>query len=227
MVFLRSPEYVGRSALAPNGHLAEPEAVHRPLASGLSPSHRRGPIRLQGEFLTQARQPCVHTLCLYLRERHPVHPRIGGGEPIGVRTSRSSTSTRWGQDAQMVPSAFPAKSGLSSDKFSALVYNLSPQELDELIKVATGRKNEELASAKATFLDDVKADQRIRLLPAPEVEFPQPARERWRVYLMHTNRERRLRARLLRYGVAVSQMAGKCWKTVALVGQELQTRPDR
>ena len=51
----------------------------------------------------------------------------------------------------------PAKSGLSSDKFRALVYNLSTQELDELIKVATGRKNEELASAKASFLDEVKA----------------------------------------------------------------------
>jgi DNA-binding protein H-NS len=51
----------------------------------------------------------------------------------------------------------PAKSGLSSDKFKALVYNLSTQELDELIKVATGRKNEELASAKASFLDEVKA----------------------------------------------------------------------
>jgi DNA-binding protein H-NS len=39
----------------------------------------------------------------------------------------------------------------------ALVYNLSTQELDELIKVATGRKNEELASEKASFLDEVKA----------------------------------------------------------------------
>ena len=51
----------------------------------------------------------------------------------------------------------PAKSGLSSDKFRALVYNLSTQELDDLIKVATGRKNEELASEKASFLDEVKA----------------------------------------------------------------------
>ena len=50
-----------------------------------------------------------------------------------------------------------AKSGLSSDKFKALVYNLSTQELDDLIKVATGRKNDELASAKASFLDEVKA----------------------------------------------------------------------
>ena len=51
----------------------------------------------------------------------------------------------------------PAKSGLSSDKFRALVYNLSTQELDELIKVAAGRKNDELANAKASFLDEVKA----------------------------------------------------------------------
>jgi DNA-binding protein H-NS len=50
-----------------------------------------------------------------------------------------------------------AKPGLSSDKFRALVYNLSTSELDELIKVATGRKNEELANAKASFLDEVKA----------------------------------------------------------------------
>jgi DNA-binding protein H-NS len=50
-----------------------------------------------------------------------------------------------------------AKPGLSSDKFRALVYNLSTQELDDLIKVASGRKNEELASEKASFLDDVKA----------------------------------------------------------------------
>jgi DNA-binding protein H-NS len=50
-----------------------------------------------------------------------------------------------------------AKPGLSSDKFRALVYNLSTQELDELIKVAAGRKNDELASAKASFLDEVKA----------------------------------------------------------------------
>ena len=50
-----------------------------------------------------------------------------------------------------------AKPGLASDKFRALVYNLSTSELDELIKVATGRKNEELANAKASFLDEVKA----------------------------------------------------------------------
>ena len=51
------------------------------------PPHRRGPVRLQDEFLTQARQPCVHALRFDLRERHPVHPgrtRIGAGEPIGV-----------------------------------------------------------------------------------------------------------------------------------------------
>jgi DNA-binding protein H-NS len=46
---------------------------------------------------------------------------------------------------------------VTSDKIKALVYNLSAQELDELIKVATGRKNEEVASARASFLDEVKA----------------------------------------------------------------------
>lgn len=59
---------------------------------------------------------------------------------------------------------FPAKSkrravkpDVTSDKLRALVYNLSAPELDELIRVATGRKNEELATAKAGFLDEVKA----------------------------------------------------------------------
>jgi DNA-binding protein H-NS len=46
---------------------------------------------------------------------------------------------------------------VTSDKFRALIYNLSAPELDELIKVATGRKNDELATAKASFLDEVKA----------------------------------------------------------------------
>jgi DNA-binding protein H-NS len=46
---------------------------------------------------------------------------------------------------------------VTPDKIRALVYNLSTPELDELIKVATGRKNEELANAKASFLDEVKA----------------------------------------------------------------------
>lgn len=50
-----------------------------------------------------------------------------------------------------------AKPGATSDKIKTIVYNLSAQELDELIKVATGRKNEEAASARASFLDEVKA----------------------------------------------------------------------
>jgi DNA-binding protein H-NS len=47
----------------------------------------------------------------------------------------------------------PANPGLSSDKFMALVYNLSTQELDELIKVEERRAGE----WKASFLDEVKA----------------------------------------------------------------------
>jgi DNA-binding protein H-NS len=50
-----------------------------------------------------------------------------------------------------------AKPGVTSDKIRVLVYNLSAQELDELITVATGRKDEEVASARARFLDEVKA----------------------------------------------------------------------
>jgi DNA-binding protein H-NS len=50
-----------------------------------------------------------------------------------------------------------AQPDVTPDKIRALVYNLSTSELDELIKVATGRKNEELANAKASFLDEVKA----------------------------------------------------------------------
>jgi DNA-binding protein H-NS len=50
-----------------------------------------------------------------------------------------------------------AKPGGTPDKIRALVYNLSAQELDHLIKVATGRKNEEIANARASFLDEVKA----------------------------------------------------------------------
>lgn len=45
----------------------------------------------------------------------------------------------------------------SSEKFKSLVSGLTTAELDELITAATGRKNEEIASAKASFLDEVKA----------------------------------------------------------------------
>jgi hypothetical protein len=43
-----------------------------------------------------------------------------------------------------------ATTGMTSGKFRALVNNLSAQELDELLKAATARKNEEVASAKAS-----------------------------------------------------------------------------
>jgi DNA-binding protein H-NS len=47
--------------------------------------------------------------------------------------------------------------GVTSSNIRALVYNLSSGELDELIKVAGERKNEEMTSARASFLDEVKA----------------------------------------------------------------------
>ena len=50
-----------------------------------------------------------------------------------------------------------AQPGVTPDKIRALVYNLSAQELEELIKIATGRKNEAMATARASFLDEVKA----------------------------------------------------------------------
>jgi DNA-binding protein H-NS len=45
----------------------------------------------------------------------------------------------------------------SAAKFKALVDNLTTTELDELMKAATARKNEEIAGARASFLDEVKA----------------------------------------------------------------------
>ena len=45
----------------------------------------------------------------------------------------------------------------SAAKFKALVDNLTATELDELIKAAAARKNEEIAGAKASFIDEVKA----------------------------------------------------------------------
>ena len=50
-----------------------------------------------------------------------------------------------------------AKPSAAPDKLRALVYNLSAEELDELLKAATKRRNEEIASARASFLDEVKA----------------------------------------------------------------------
>ena len=49
-----------------------------------------------------------------------------------------------------------AQLGVTPGKIRALVYNLSTQELDELIKVAIGRKNGVMATARASFLDEVK-----------------------------------------------------------------------
>jgi DNA-binding protein H-NS len=45
----------------------------------------------------------------------------------------------------------------SAAKFKTLVDNLTTTELDELINAAAARKNEEIAGARASFLDEVKA----------------------------------------------------------------------
>src|SRR5580704_11972989 len=45
----------------------------------------------------------------------------------------------------------------SAAKFKTLITNLTAKELDELIKIATDRKNAEIAGARASFLDEVKA----------------------------------------------------------------------
>jgi len=50
-----------------------------------------------------------------------------------------------------------AQSGVTSAKIRALVYNLSSRELDELIQIAAARKNEEVTTARASFLDEVRA----------------------------------------------------------------------
>jgi DNA-binding protein H-NS len=60
-----------------------------------------------------------------------------------------------------------ATTGMTSDKFRALVNNLSAQELDELLKVATKRKNDEIASVRASFLDEVKSKQERRSSECP------------------------------------------------------------
>jgi DNA-binding protein H-NS len=46
---------------------------------------------------------------------------------------------------------------LRSRAFSLEIDNLTTTELDELIKAATARKNEQIADARASFLDEVKA----------------------------------------------------------------------
>ena len=43
------------------------------------------------------------------------------------------------------------------DKFQAMVANLNVSDLDALIKAATDRKNDQLAGARASFVDEVKA----------------------------------------------------------------------
>ena len=45
----------------------------------------------------------------------------------------------------------------SAAKFKGLVDNLTTIELDELIKVATARKSKEIAGARASLLNEVKA----------------------------------------------------------------------
>ena len=42
-------------------------------------------------------------------------------------------------------------------KLKMLVDNLTAKDLDELIKIATDRKNAEIAGARASFLDEVKS----------------------------------------------------------------------
>ena len=71
-----------------------------------------------------------------------------------VRGRRSKTAVR---KVTRPAKRKQAKTGSTSDKFRALVNNLSAQELDELLKAATKRKNDEIASAKASFLDEVRA----------------------------------------------------------------------
>ena len=55
-----------------------------------------------------------------------------------------------------VPAKRKAAAVTSAAKFKALVDNLTSTELDELIKASTARKNEEIAGARASFLDEVK-----------------------------------------------------------------------
>jgi DNA-binding protein H-NS len=45
----------------------------------------------------------------------------------------------------------------SAAELKTLVDNLTAKELDELIRIATDRKNAEIAGARASFLDEVKS----------------------------------------------------------------------
>src|SRR5271166_5287367 len=52
------------------------------------PPHRIGPVRLRNQFLAQARQPCLQTLVLDLREGNPIQTRrtrVAAGQPVGVQ----------------------------------------------------------------------------------------------------------------------------------------------
>jgi hypothetical protein len=71
----------------PNRRDAERRAFAASRFRDRHPPHRRGPMRLQDEFLTQARQPHIHAKRVDLHESHPLHAwraRIGASQRIGV-----------------------------------------------------------------------------------------------------------------------------------------------
>ena len=90
--------------------------------------------------------------CLYTALFHK--QRNGAPMAKAVRGRRRKTAAR---KITTPANRKQAKPSPASDKLRALVYNLSAEELDELLKAATKRKNEEIASARASFLDEVKA----------------------------------------------------------------------
>lgn len=90
--------------------------------------------------------------CLYTALFHK--QRNGAPMARAVRGRRRKTAAR---KITTPANRKQAKPSPASDKLRALVYNLSAEELDELLKAATKRKNEEIASARASFLDEVKA----------------------------------------------------------------------
>jgi DNA-binding protein H-NS len=94
----------------------------------------------------------VGGFCLYTALFHK--QRNGAPMAKAVRGRRRKTAAR---KITTPANRKQAKPSPASDKLRALVYNLSAEELDELLKAATKRKNEEIASARASFLDEVKA----------------------------------------------------------------------
>ena len=75
------------------GHpITDRRNAERSLASAIRlrdhhPPHRIGPVRLQDQFLAQARQPCFQTRRLDLSKADPIHAgntRIPTGQPVGV-----------------------------------------------------------------------------------------------------------------------------------------------